>query len=140
MTRADGLKNRFDSDIRGLMEWWRQKLEETGFAVDVSPECWGDEEWMWDMAVQPPDGSLLVGVTVTLAESAARDGTDEGYNWMVEAVVNDGLIVGTFSPYNFTPDVWTDDDDELNRRFEMVSECDLPQAIIEWYERQEERF
>lgn len=122
---AENIRVDYEPAILEVMERWKRELEdmghEVGDIIDVA-----DEEYAWDMDVVGK-----AGITVKLLESEVLAGISNGFNWSVEAIGEGGRIIGRYVPYNFTPDVWTDDPAEIERRFRLVTETDIVEAITE---------
>lgn len=99
---------------------WDQILDSINEGVarlaDKDTEHWDDldEEFMGGFEALGLDWSW------ELADSEIREGTLEGWNFILTAVDKTGRIVYSGCVANYTPEVWTDDLDELNDRIRRV--------------------
>lgn len=91
----------------------------TGGPYDLS-----DEEYKWSILVYPGEEQEVgADVTITIAESVAHDGIETGINFMSDIVGYGGSIIGGIAPYNYTPEVWVDidDDEAIEERWKIFS-------------------
>jgi len=77
-----------------------------------------------------------IDISFQLADSGPYEGIDEGtegwgVNIMVDIVHYGGEILGGFTPYNYTSEVWTDQVDELKSRLTMIDPMSLADFIRE---------
>lgn len=88
-------------------------------------EVWeaDDEEQRWSFTIHGKTGSI--DITFTICESEVRDGSENGVNFMLDAVDHDGRIVVEIIPANFTDRVWVSRNDPMSveERFKELEEA-----------------
>ena len=92
----------------------------------------GDEEFKLSMTWDSPSGDEdLAGVDLILADAFFREGELNGFNVMVETQGYGGESLGQYVPYNYTPDCFTFDVDELKHRLtHMTADIDEVVAVL----------
>lgn len=73
----------------------------------------------WDLTVTGDDDRTLL-ISFKVVDSVEYEGEMFGYNVSVDAVYDDGEIVGKYTPHNYTENVWTNDLEELKTRAENI--------------------
>jgi len=73
-----------------------------------------------------------VDICFEIAESLANDGSLDGINFILDITTVGGSMLGGLSPFNYTPEVWVDVNDEaaVEERFQIIEQAD-PEGIIE---------
>jgi hypothetical protein len=120
------IKERYEARILAHLEQMRTALEDSGFKVGPVSEH-SDQEYAWWFLVYMPreEGEREemqdddVDVEFSIFESLQNDGTTNGINFGLNVTAVGGAILGGFSPYNYTSDVWVpvDDDEAIEDRF-----------------------
>ena len=104
----------------------RQHLIRMGYAC-TEPFDITDEEYGWSMAVGNIDTQKAGGIDFHITESKVRDGSDDGIGFFLHFGEWGGRILGDYCPYNYTPQVWVDpnDEDAVEERFAMYEDPNL---------------
>ena len=102
------------------------------------PELHAESEWELDcdsysvVVRLVPDGREPVDVSFSICESTDYEGIEGGYTFRVDIVEDGGRIVGEFSPYNYSEQVWCKTRAAIAERFEMFPTAILADSMIEF--------
>lgn len=103
--------------------WLMEGEGDDGYYVNVNYGDLDDEEESIDISFKLIDAGPYDGY---------EEGDEEwGVNITVDIVHYGGAILGGFTPYNYTPEVWTNDVDELKRRLTAIDPMALADFIRE---------
>jgi hypothetical protein len=122
--------------LRAIAEDVRKK---TGLTVE-DPADWSIDEFHWGMDVKYGKGEEdRIDVTLHVCESNSSDGSKGGVTFRIDAVDYGGELVGGFSPYNYTEEVWVPRRDEqaVEERFKLFEEHGIsgwPETIKDFLE------
>jgi hypothetical protein len=129
--KVDKLRNQFESRIKAI-------LARTARAFDIAklkttePDELSDACYRWSFGIKTGQGDEdWIDFSFFIAESKEYDGSLDGINFMTDMVAWGGECVGGISPYNYTPDVWVDLDDEdaIEERFRILENADENDAV-----------
>lgn len=106
-------------EIRPIAKNWieqvKENFENAGYEVSDIGQTDASGGIGWDIAVTTDDGETIV-IKFEVVDSIGYEGKMLGYNVSVDAIHENGQILATHKPYNYTDDVWTTDIDELKER------------------------
>lgn len=124
---------RYRLRILGLLDQVRTAFEAAGYRLDEPYEM-SDEEYRWllDGGTDPRNPDISFGITIL--ESRVRDGQDDlGINFSLEITGRDGKVLGGWTPYNYSPEVWASrkDPSAIEARWRLFEEACSPSAIVE---------
>lgn len=112
----------YEPKLQTLLEQVRTEAHERGYECN-EPADMTDEYYRWSVLIYPKGEDHENGVDVTVAapESEAFEGEENGVNFSCDVVHYDGRILGGFTPYNYTSDVWVDrnDPEAVKARWEL---------------------
>ena len=131
--QVEVVKAVYEPRILGLLNRIGAELEEAGFEVE-GPDDFTDEEYVWGIGIPlDRDACDWIDVRFTLAESKVREDGEDGIAYHLGITRSDGLILGDFSPYNYTPEVWVplDDPEAIEERFHLMEQVE---GIVECLE------
>lgn len=66
-----------------------------------------------------PSGREPFDISFSICESTDYEGIEGGYTFRVDVVEDGGLILGEFSPYNYTEEVWCKSLSTIKERFAL---------------------
>jgi hypothetical protein len=124
---------RYKPRILGLLDGVRAAFEAAGYRLDASFEM-SDEEYQWRLDGGPEPQNPDVSVGITIIESRVRDGEDDlGINFSLDITGKDGVVLGGYTPYNYSPEVWVSrkDPSAIEARWQSFEEACVPSAIVE---------
>jgi hypothetical protein len=140
------IKERYEARILAHLERMRKALEHTGYKVGPTSEH-SDLEYAWWFLVYMPreegeDGEETreddVDIEFVISESLQNTNETEGITFTLNITAAGGAILGGFSPYRYTSEIWVpvDDDEEIEDRFllheEYIDLDGLVRIINEW--------
>ena len=137
--QVEVVKAVYEPRILGLLNRIRAELEEAGFEVGEPHEC-SDEEFEWWLTVYLPDDDPedladrdLVDIRFVIEESKAYGDDEKGITFAIHIVHFGGAYLGSYSPYNYTPEVWVplDDPEAIEERFRLMEQVE---GIVECLE------
>jgi hypothetical protein len=107
---------RYKPRILGLLNEVRVAFEAEGYRMDEPFEM-SDEEYQWRLDGGPEPRNPDVSVGITIIESAGRDGE----------------ILGGYTPYNYSPEVWVSrkDPSAIEDRWRLFEGVCVPSAIVD---------
>ena len=140
--KVEGIMAKYEPRILEHMNTIKNVLEHAGYAVSP-PYDMHDEEFTWWMTVETKKEDARerdeygqsqddVDICFEIAESLANDGSLDGINFILDITTVGGSMLGGLSPFNYTPEVWVDVNDEaaVEERFQIIEQAD-PEGIIE---------
>jgi len=106
--------------------------ERAGFTVS-DPQDISADEYQWTLPVWF-DSELTRGadVTISVEEERAHDGGEGfGLNFVLEVCDSDGMMIGSFQPYNYSRFVWVDarDADAVKERWGELDQV-MPNVVV----------
>lgn len=126
---SEMVRDRFQGRIALFLGRLRDALVDAGCTVNSEPADYSYDEYMWMFAVRNTSG-IDVDLTLTLIEQAVREGEGDGLAFVLEIVEWGGRILGTVCPHNYTPDLWGNDIETLEKRWPMFQHLE-PWEVIE---------
>ena len=69
-----------------------------------------------------PEGREPIDVSFEIVESHDYEGVDGGYTFRMDIVEMGGRMVGGFSPFNYTEQVWCKTKPAIRERFDLVND------------------
>lgn len=139
---TEHLKTAYEPKILAILTKVAEEARARGYDCS-EPDEWTDECYKWNAIVHPKgkDYDEGVDVSIEIAESTAYDGTDEGVSFRVDLVCYGGRILGSFAPYNYTPEVWVphDDEDAVAARWDTFIRGFEPSDILDTIHQDMER-
>jgi hypothetical protein len=131
-----GINRKYKSRILKFLRQVREALVKEGFTVDEPFDMTADEFWYAILVRKSskPDESATgqdVDISFKIAESEQHDGEKGGVNFMLDIVEWGGRILGGFTPYNYTSNVWVSRNSEgaIERRFKMMEQVDIDEIV-----------
>jgi len=108
-----------EDEIEPIAQDWIESVKETfenhGYDVSSVGETESNGGIGWDVAITNDDGETIA-VTFEVVDSIEYEGEMLGYNVSIDAVHEDGRILGSHTPHNYTDKVWTTELSELKQR------------------------
>ena len=105
--------------IIDLLGGIRDDFTGNGYTAD-GPHDLSDDEYRWYIVVSGNGLSEDIDISVEVSESLNYEGTTDGINVGMSLTTYEGRIVGELQPYNFTPEVWTNDLHEISERMAIL--------------------
>ena len=105
--------------IIDLLGGIRDDFTDNGYTAD-GPHDLSDDEYRWYIVVSGNGLTEDIDITVEVSESLGYAGTTDGINVGMSLTTYEGRIVGELQPYNFTPEVWTNDLHEISERMAIL--------------------
>jgi hypothetical protein len=132
---TENIKTKYEPRILALFAKIGAAVTADGVYTASEPYEMTDEEHQWHMSLNPatdPDNQdASIDISFTITESAVRDGSDEGIAFMLDIVAYGGEMLGGFSPYNYTEELWIplDNADAVETRFAMFEEINIDSIL-----------
>jgi hypothetical protein len=126
-TRYDQLIETFRPRMTAVLNGLREALDVAGWDVTRPEEFCGDDFALTILAERR--GFATVDISFTICD-ARTYGDEYGWNFTMSAVEAGGRVLMHVSPFNYTEQCWTDDDEELGRRM-AIFETAEPSDIVE---------
>ena len=128
--QVEAVKDRYNDRILAILAGIRDAVREAGLQCD-DPEATHGDRFEWSFGVGPTKPrDAFVNLLVT--EEPDYEGEGTGTTFHLTILENGGRVLGVFSPFNFTPEVWIDvaDSDAIEDRFALF-ECLDPAEIAD---------
>jgi len=127
--QVEAVKDRYSDRILAILARIRDALRGAGLQCD-DPEAMHCDRFEWSLGVgptKPRDGVVNFSIT----EEPDYEGEGTGITFHLTILEDGGRVLGVFSPFNFTPDVWIDvaDADAIEDRFALFEGLD-PLEIV----------
>jgi len=125
-----GIKRKYKARILRILENLAAALRHAGIETS-KPEDYSGDDYVFGFMTTAEKANDQIRVDFKIAESEQYDGTKDGVNFLVSLVWYGGLIIGDYSPYNFTPSVWLGRDDKaaVEHRFCLMEEMDVAGTV-----------
>ncbi len=123
--QVEAVRDRYNDRIVALLIRIRDAIRQVGLQCD-DPEPMHDDRFWWCFCIgrtKPWDASVELSI---VEEGDFEDEEGTGITFRLAIVENGGRILGEFSPFNFTPQVWVDvaDGDAVEERFALFESLD----------------
>lgn len=132
------IKRAYESRLLRKLESVKAACMSEGLTVE-GPYEMHDEEYVWAIAIAPPEGKIeqTAEVKLTITEQKVHDGDGTGVSFAVDITGWGGEIIGDLAPYNYTADVWVPSERaaKVEERFEIIERADIGEAvtlIVNW--------
>ena len=140
----DRVKRKYEPLILQTMKSWADRARAAGWIADdpfeMTDDCYS---WHtgWSYSADDKDGNPEFDISVTIAESGPYSGdrtpkgNSIGITIIMDVIAYGGQIVGGFSPYNYTPRVWTSDPEEIESRMQALAAItgeEILDSIYSW--------
>lgn len=121
---------KYQSRVKKLMSEMRDAFTKEGFQTTEIAFCEGDD-YRWTFFVGDLEKEQGVDISFQICESDAYEGTNEGINFCLNLVAYGGEVVGGFTPYNYTPQVWVNPRNKIavDERFDLMLGCDVEGTV-----------
>ncbi len=136
----DRLKDRYHDRIMHILQVVQKACEQCGMSAEMYGHDNMSGEHRWGLFVMPSGATYDDGVdvTITLLESQANDGSEEGINFGLDIVSTGGHVIGGYVPNNYTSAIWVDPkrQDAVESRFQMIEPLDADgtaKSILDWW-------
>lgn len=87
------------------------------------------------VVLRQSDAHGELDVWFRLTDSPSWDGTDDGWNVLIQASAWGGEVGPGYCPYNYTPRVWTKDPEEIRRRIKAFDPIRFAKEVALFYGR-----
>lgn len=141
------IMQKYRKRIMWIMTQITEAAREAGFRI-VEFGFIEDDYYSWQMLTSfrdrpQPDGTPWendVTISVIIAESEFYAGSQDGVNFIMDIVEVGGRIVGGFSPFNYTDEVWVSRKDKtaVEERFRIFEGAIDPADIVRLLEKHKE--
>ena len=117
---------KYQARIKRILKNIRDVIVKAGHPVTSVEFLDGDDGYSWCIFVGDLDKGKGIDITFKLCESYQYDASDDGINFALDMVEYGGRILGSFSPYNYTKQVWVNPRNKqaVEARFCLMEQCD----------------
>lgn len=133
------IRRRFVARIRKYLNSIRAEIKsQGGYTTPVDDES--DEEYKFAFGAFPTrakETSKSVDVSLTICEESAREGSGEGYAFILDAVTWEGHMLVSLCPANYTAGLWLTRPEDLESRWsdiESIRPAHIAAEIMKWME------
>jgi hypothetical protein len=124
--RTEVIKRRYAKRILAKLTAIQTLLRAEGHITDEPAESCDDYRWslLVDADKKMQNG---IDITIQICESPEYDGTFAGITFRLDIVEFGGRILGEFSPYNWTEQVWVSitDREAIETRFRLLEDANI---------------
>ncbi|HET9280355.1 MAG TPA: hypothetical protein VFR24_00135 [Candidatus Angelobacter sp.] len=127
---AENVKAKYADKIIACLESLREEFRGLGFEV-TNIDDWSDEEYAWQFSASVKSNKdKTIGVDLYITEEKVREGEGYGFAFHLSIIGIGDEILGNYSPYNYTPQLWCRNWTDLDARMEMLSGITLGEDTV----------